>query len=230
MRRTLLLLLPALVMFAGCKPAEPEPKAAQAPPEPTPQEIRDVILQSLQPMREAVQGGAGITIEGKNQVLNDFRGLVNKNSATDNGREAIRLVGQNVEKLLGTARANEQWVALKGMIELYKVLNPGSPRYDRDEKRADLMMARPIVRVKGFMSPDGATSVFVEVEDANIPGKMVTYTVREGEEFHEQDVEGKVRAVLRFIRIIGNQQSIEIEYIPAKTTWVVLGPRALQGR
>jgi hypothetical protein len=90
------------------------------------------------------------------------------------------------------------------------------------------MMARPKVDVSGFLEADkNNLYVFLTVTDP-ITNKTESFKVREGEEFYEPidpNTKQKKSAILRLVRIIGDQQSVEILYIPASDTWVVPGPK-----
>jgi len=100
---------------------------------------------------------------------------------------------------------------------LYQVVEPGSDRFKKIEERADLMLARPDVHVRGFVQVENELYAFLEVLNLKTR-EVTTHKVREGEEFYD---------VLRLIRIVGNQQAVEILYIPANDTWTVQGPRQL---
>ncbi len=101
-------------------------------------------------------------------------------------------------------------------------------KYARLKERAELMMARPKVDVSGFLEADkNNLYVFLTVTDP-ITNKTESFKVREGEEFYEPidpNTKQKKSAILRLVRIIGDQQSVEILYIPASDTWVVPGPK-----
>jgi len=56
--------------------------------------------------------------------------------------------------------------------------------------------------------------VFFDITDANT-GKVESYKVREGEDFHE---------VLQLVRIIGRRDAAELLYKPVNQTWTVKAP------
>jgi hypothetical protein len=81
--------------------------------------------------------------------------------------------------------------------------------------------------VTGFVQTGGEVYTFLEVTDPESSAKE-TFKVREGEEFYRPAKIGSVpnnSEVLRLVRIIGNQQEVEIEYKLANFLWKVPGPR-----
>jgi hypothetical protein len=89
------------------------------------------------------------------------------------------------------------------------------------------MLARPKVEVTGFITVDNDLYTFVRVTE-KVTEKVETFKVREGEEFFEPvdpKTKQKKPAVLRLVRVIGDQQAVEFLYVPANDTWEVKGPR-----
>jgi hypothetical protein len=223
-------LLPLLVLLVlplgECgEGAPPPPAQPQAPPEPTAQEIRGELRNSIQPLMQASGPQAELPPAVRNEAVSAFNQVRAKHSAGVNAQEAFEQFTTEVESLISTARTNEAWGAVKGGIEVYKSLSPGSDRYTNLEQRADIMLARPSVRVGGFFGTGDATEIFMEVTDPQLQRQTQTYRVREGEEFHEKPTEQGPRPVLRVVRIIGNNAAVEIEYMPIQDTWTVQGPR-----
>ncbi len=113
----------------------------------------------------------------------------------------------------------------------YDVLRPGatSPdgKYARLLERANLMLSRPKVEVNGFLQAENDLYIFLAVTDTSTQ-KTENFKVREGEEFYEPidpQTNTKKNPQLRVVRVIGDQQSVELLYIPANETWVVPGPK-----
>ncbi len=151
--------------------------------------------------------------KGTEQAVTDLKGEKGRLTATENGRQALMMVQRDIEEWIKCARNEDRYRWVKEAIQLYKALEPGSECYASLERRADLMLARPNVSVKGFFEIDGDLYAFLSCKEAE-SGEVTQYRVREGEEFHE---------VLRLIRIIGDKQAVELLYIPANDTWVVQG-------
>lgn len=223
MRKFTPLIVALLIALVGCE--EPPPPPPEAPPEPTPAEIRTELSNSIQPLRQAAGPESTLLPTVKDEAVSAFHQVRSKHAGKENGQEALRMFASDVEQLISTARGNEAWMAAKGGIEIYKILNPGSDRYNALEQRADVMLARPTLRVSGFFGSGDATEIFVEVTDTQMDPPLKTYRVREGEEFHEKPTEHGLRPVVRVVRIIGNNSAVEFEYIPIQDTWTVQGPR-----
>jgi len=224
-------LLPAffvcLAILASCDREPPPPPAPEAPPPPTTEEIVSSLSGAIQALSSPAQGAPDIPIEVKNEAVSSVNQMRGRYGPTENGREAFEQFSRRLDGLIGGARENEAWVALKGLIQSYNALNPGSERYAHIEQRADTMIAMPIVNVRGFMTTNDVHNVNVEVFDRRAPGRSDSYWVREGEEFHDQEVEGRQRPVLRLLRIIGRNQAVEFEYLPVQHTWTVEGTRQI---
>jgi len=125
------------------------------------------------------------------------------------------------------AREAGRWRKVKVLCEVYKLIQPGSDRYAKLERDAELMLARPEVQVTGFVQTGAELYAFMEVKEP-VTGVKETFKVREGEEFYRPEKIGSQPnnvEVLRLVRIIGNQQEVEIEYKLANFLWKVPGPR-----
>jgi hypothetical protein len=208
------ILLPAAL--TGCtEPAPPPPPENQPPPPPTADEIYREIKPKIQPLWRAMGGGPKLTETDAEQVVNDLRPLKAKHTATENGQEALGRIEDDIADLVRQARDQEKWGTILGGIMAYEVLQPGNERFARLKERAELMSTIPAVFVRGFVRVEEEEYVFLEVIDSKA-NLSETYKVREQEEFHE---------VLRLVRIIGNNQKVEILYIPANYTFEVSGPR-----
>jgi len=212
----LLLLLLVVLLVPGCaEPPPPEPQKPELPPEPSPEQIRGELKNAVQVLWQPLDGGGGIGTDTRKQAVDNFRAQKGKVPSSDNGRKALSLIQRDIEELVRKGRKEERWQPVKGGIEIYKILQPGNDRYDKLEERADLMLKRPKAFLRGFFDVEGELYAFIEVEDGETKVRT-RYEVREGEEFH---------GILRLVRIVGNQQAIEVEYLPLHTTWEVKGPR-----
>lgn len=225
MYKSLPLFLVLSVVMMSCEKEPPPPAQPQAPPEPTAQELRNELRTALSGLNQASGPEAYMAASGKDAAVNAFNQAKAKVSPRLNGAEALRLVAADVDNLISTARKNEAWMAAKGGIEIFKSLNPGSDRYSNLEQRVDIMLARPRVEVTGFVNAGNATEIFVRVTDEQPVVQVQNYSVREGEEFHDKDTGNGLRPILKIVRIIGNNQEVEIEYIPIEDTWRVPGPK-----
>ncbi len=215
MRQSVIILLASLAMLAGCEAKKPEPPPAEVPPEPTPQEIFNNELQPiLSLLWGPLRGGPVYDDAQRAEAIAKLGPLKAKHSATENGRIALSNFTREIEALIREARNANRWRLVKGGCMAYAVMQPGSDRYQKLEERADLMLARPRVAIRGFFDTNGELYVFLEVTDP-VTGETTNYRVREGEEFH---------GVLRLVRIVGRNKAAEILYIPVNDTWEVLAP------
>ena len=228
MWRTLAGGLLAVLLVTGCGEKEPEQPVDAPPPPPTAQQIHGEFRQVLQVLDASVGSNVDLVEPQRMEVVNAFSQVRGQHSQSINGPEALQMVKRDVEGMISRARTAELWQTIKAGIEIYKSIDPANTRYAQLEERADLMNSRPTVEVMGFMTVDGVLNASLRVTDtlAADPRKQVqTYFVRESEEFHDQVKEGKPRPVLKLIRIIGNQQAVEVEFIPINDSWEIMGPR-----
>jgi hypothetical protein len=204
-----------IVTVAACKPEPPPPPPPEnlPPPEPTPEEHRQqtrMMLGAL--LQSGVPAPADDLIPG---VLSSLQGRKAQLSATENGRTSLGLTCQDIAEGIRVSKQEEQWRKLAALCRAFRVMEPDNTRYEKQREYADLMVKRPEITITGFMELDNELYVFVDLFDpAN--GQKTNYRVREGEEFNGN---------MRLIKIIGNQQSIEVEYLPLSYSWECLGPK-----
>lgn len=220
----LIVLLAAMVLPAcssGDKEATKEAdKKPAPPPEPTAEQIHGELRNSLQPLWNALQPRRGLSKPDRELALNNLRAVIGKYGNSEHGKEGIDKLASDLEALIKQAKNEERWHLTKGAIMAYAIIRPGDEKYKSTEKKAELLMARPIVLVRGFFNVEGSKNgeliAFLECKDLET-GKIKTEKVREGQDFYD----GK----LRLVRIIGNQQSVEVLYKAADSTWIVKGIR-----
>lgn len=217
MRRTIALLTVALSFVAGCKEEPPPPPPTNVPPEPTPEEIYSELKTAAQPILGALTQEF-MPPEARDAAISAVRASLSKHQAKENGRVAIAKFIPDVTDFVRQAREGKPHrprVEMAGVM-LYEVLKPGDDRYAKRKETLKLLLARPKVNVRGFIDSGGELIAFLEVIDADSTEKHM-YKIREGEEFHN---------VLKLIRIIGNKQAVEIEYLPLKDSFEVPGPKS----
>jgi hypothetical protein len=219
MRRYWLVLamIPLVLLAGGCKEDPPPPPPSEVPPEPTPEQIHSELRAACGPIFNAVPFAP--TVEARDAAVAALRGLVSRHQSTENGRIAIGRLSTDITTFIRTARDMDKpkkpGIELAGVM-LHEAVNPTDDRYAKRKETLKIMLAMPRVKVRGFMDAgNGETVVFLLVIDPDTREEKV-YKVREGEEFHE---------VLRLVRIIGNQQAVEIEYLPLGELYELLGPR-----
>ncbi|MCX8065048.1 MAG: hypothetical protein N3G21_07735 [Candidatus Hydrogenedentes bacterium] len=228
-----MIILTALISvnLSRAKPAPPPPPPQQEPPPPSPEQIMSELRSALQPLSNAVNTNTGLPPNQHEGILNNLRSVKAKYSSIENGKIAIGKVALEIDELIKKARDIQRWGLVKLGIMAYDVLRPGatSPdgKYARLLERANLMIARPKVEVNGFLQAENDIYIFLTVTDVTTQ-KTENFKVREGEEFYEPvDPQNKTKKSpqLRVVRVIGDQQSVELLYIPANETWIVPGPK-----
>lgn len=218
----------ALSFMTGCKPEPPPPPPEDLPPPPpSPEEHYNTMKGS---MGQLFSDG-GITPEEGAALVGAFNGTKMQMAASDNGRIALGMIQRDIEDTMKRSREASRWNKVKVCCELYKILQPGSDRYAKLERDAELMMARPQVLVTGFVRSGNDIYAFIETTNPQTKEKT-TFKIREGEEFYQPAMLGSqpnATNLLRLVRIIGDQQAVELEYKPVNFLWEAPGPRARQG-
>ncbi len=219
------LILVLLAVNACTPPPPPPPPTPPPPPPPTPEEEAAKARTAL----GSLLADAPLTGDraADAALVSSFNGVKSQLSATENGRQGLTIVQREIEDAMKKFRETGRWRKVKVLCEIYKIIQPGSDRYAKLERSAELMMARPQVMVTGFVQTGGDVYTFLEVTDPE-SGAKETFKVREGEEFYRPAKIGSLpnnSEALRLVRIIGNQQEVEIEYKLANFLWKVPGPR-----
>ena len=214
MLRFMLPLFLGLITLAGCAAKEEVKPEDAPPPPPTAEELYTKLRQPVEPMFSSVASGQPFSNAQRSAAVDGLRAAKAQIAAELNQAQASKKMEGDLEVMIKEAKTKENWRAVKGGIESYKIFKIGEKRYDDDEEYADLMLARPTAEIEGFFELDGETVVFFEITDANT-GKKESYKVREGEDFHE---------VLQLVRIIGRRDAAELMYKPVNQTWTVQAP------
>ena len=215
---TIILLFIVLpVMFTACQKPEPEPEPEPVqeapPPEPTPDvyqgQVKSLLGTLIIPGTPAPDDNM---IQG---IISQVQSKRSQLVLTENGIQGIALVTRDVDEGIRVAKEEERWKKVKALCMIYAALQPGNERYSSLLEQATTMMNRPQITVTGFVELDGELYAFLDLFDPKT-GETTSYRRREGEEFHD---------VMRIVRIVGNQQSVEVEYLPARFVWTIPGPR-----
>lgn len=203
--------------FTACQPPPPppppEPVVPEEPPEPTPDvyqgQVKSLLGTLLIPGTPAPPDDA---IQG---IISQVQTKRSQLALTENGVQAISLITRDVDESIRVTKEEERWKKVKALCMIYSALQPGNERYSSLLEQASMMMNRPEITVTGFVELDGELYAFLDLFDPKT-GEATSYRRREGEEFHD---------VMRIVRIVGNQQSVEVEYLPARYVWTLPGPR-----
>ena len=201
--RTIAIILPwAIILLAGCEQAAPEPEKPEEPPPPTAEEIYRDLRQPIAPLWQQ-----DITVAEATSIPNAFQTAYARHRSALNIDEARRRITNEVEQRVRETRRNKQARVLKGAVGVYKILEPGSTRFESHERWADLMIAQPNVAIRGFFSQGDTAYVMLTVIDPQT-GAQYPMQVREGDRFY--------RETLRLKEIIGNNAGIEVIYQPTQ--------------
>jgi hypothetical protein len=214
---TVLLLIGLTVVFAACQkpepPPPPPPTEPPPPPEPTPEQHHGQLMSvlgtlafpgTLAPPDDVIQG-----------IIDQVQSRRMQLAMSENGQAAIQMASRDVDEAIRIAKEEEKWKKVKALCMIYSALQPGNERYATLQEDATIMMNKPKITVTGFVELDGELYAFMDLFDPKT-GETTQYRRREGEEFHD---------VMRIVRIVGNQQSVEVEYLPARYIWTLPGPR-----
>ncbi len=206
--RPVVFLLAALVIAAsGCddcrerlKPPEPEPEPPQ-----TKEEVLAEIRPVIEPLRNSVRtGAASLPDADREQMMWNLRNAIVAHGDTEYGREALRELGYEIMDVAKRAGMLEHhWLVLT-CIDAIELLAMGSHLLDRLGERANVMLERPAVRVRGFLDDHEKSDTYVFLELINRRDGMVERVeARIGDEFHN----------LRLVDIIGRNRGVRLEYL-----------------
>ena len=203
-----------LLVIAACKPEPPPPPPTPPPPpEPTPEEYHQQLRSMMgNLLMSGIQAPDDALIP---DLLNQLQAKKLQLTATENGRQSLVMVTRDVEESIKVAREEERWRKVSALCRVFQVFQPDNTRFEKAREYADLMVKRPILTVTGFMELDNELYVFIDLFDPTT-GQTTAYRIREGEEFHGN---------MRLVKIIGNQYSIEVEYLPLNYSWECIGPK-----
>jgi len=193
------------LVLLGCAKEPPPPETPPPPPEPTPEEIAADIRKNLEPMERVFNGGGEYDISTKDAMIGALTTARSTNQVKENGRQAIAMVSHDIEEIVRKARDKRRWRMVLVAIEAYDALQPGGEKFNRIKELALLQVNRPKVQVQGFFEDKEANNqvyAFLEVFDP-ATGATSRVRVREGEEFNG----------LKFTRIVGDLQGVELEYL-----------------
>ncbi len=210
MRRWALRLTFALTLFAlplavtGCEEEEPE-TIVEEPPPPTPQEIAAQIMAEAQLLAPIPPKGATLPPGAGQAFLNQMRGIYTLHQATPEGQEALKEVGRKIDERLQAVEANELWDFVLVLCDVHMVFNPGSTRFDRSRQNAQVQLRKPKITLKGIYGDGGRVTAMM---DFYMPLTLETFKeeMRPGEEKHG----------MKFIKVIGNNSGVEMEYLETR--------------
>lgn len=203
----LFLLLVVCVVLAGCEKKEEAPPPPPPPPEPSADEIAAKVRPALDPLKSPPI--ADEAIKPMLDKLTEFSKTYSTAVPTKlNGPDGVAKIAQEITEIIDGAKDVKRWKLVLAGISAYEAVRPSDTKWSRLKELATLQNGKPKVALRGFFTDQasgGQIYAFLEVTD---PETQVTeqWRAREGEEAHK----------LRFVRIIGNQEGVTLEYLPIK--------------
>lgn len=201
----MLLLLMLLPLVAGCKeepPPPPPPPPMPPPPPPTPEEIEAEIMEGVNAMFTMIWNADGITTqEAKDELTGRLKQAVQKHQGTDWGRRGTTRVANFFERKIKEAYDKQKYDLTFFVCDILEAMQPDNTVMKRYREMAYDQKTRPVVNITGVYAQDGETIWFMDVF-LPATGRTENVRVREGEEFHG----------LRFVRTIGANSGVELEY------------------
>lgn len=198
----------------GCGEREPEVSdEPPPPPPPTPQQIADKIMTDLQLNDPLPAPGATMSKQASSNFLSTVKSAKTRNSASQDGKQALQIVSQKLDSRLRALEDNQLWEHVLTFCDAHLVLNPDSRKFDRTREKAVAELKKPRVTIGGFFH-DGKTGQTVVFVDFYLPTDKESHQekVRVGEEFYG----------LRLVAIIGNNQGVTMEYLETGQAFDIL--------
>lgn len=195
-----------LVALTACN-VPPPPAAPGAKPIP---KDKEAVLAEMRPLLSPYRAilanptGPGLPDSQRADTLAAIRTAQAEYGQEEYAQAAMRELGQEIAALAIQAKDQERWRLVEALIDVYEVLNLQSYLLDSLDRRAELILAKPKVVVKGFME-DGKTgqwSVFMEVTDRNAK-KSEKVVKQVGDVFNN----------LKLREIVGDNNAIKLEYL-----------------
>ena len=198
-----------VVVFSGCenfkkKVAPPPPPSEPVGPQ-TKQEVYALISPSINPLRNALaQNALTLSDFDREQLMTSLRNAIVNYGSLSFGKEAINELGYEIMEIARQASQLNRYKLVLISIDAIELLSMESQLLKRLGERADVILERPVVQVHGFLDDHekGDTYAFLDIINTRT-GKVEKMEVRPGEEFNN----------LRFVRILGNNKGILLEYL-----------------
>ncbi|MFP4500258.1 MAG: hypothetical protein ACLFTT_04595 [Candidatus Hydrogenedentota bacterium] len=219
MTRALALSLVAILAIVGCN-SEPEPEpepVEEEPPEPTADEIFNELYGTVKVLWRPFDGPP-LDEQTVDQAEQELKSAYSKHKQQDHEHlgDAVDQLRRRLEDLISKADDTGRYLVVKGGIKAYYALTPGSTRYDKLDHRADVLLARPRVKVVGFTTVEDDTFILFRVRDTETD-EVTMEKVRVGEKFQNYPI--------RVEEIIGANQRVRLNYLPINEDWVKATPK-----
>ena len=207
MLRNTVLVIALLVICGGCRELLRDPAPpADAPEGPsTKEEVLAEIRPMITPIRNTAMGvGTGVSEAERYVIMANLRDAVMRYGDKDFGREALRELGYELQELAKRASAIERYRLVLICIDAAEMLEVDSQLLKRLGTKADVMLDKPTIRVKGFIDDIEKNQTYIFIEMINHrSGTVERMEAREGDEFND----------LRLVRILGRNKAVLFEYL-----------------
>jgi hypothetical protein len=203
----LLMTVTALFVFGGCrellKKEPPPPQETQGPK--TKEEVLVQIRPIIAPIRDTILGANTVVSEtDRHLIMLGLQGAIVQYGNTDYGKEALRELGYEVQGMAKDASSSERYQLVLLCVDIVELLSMESQLLERLGAKADVMLDKPQVVVKGFVDDveKGQLYTFLEIINRRT-GAVERLEAREGDEFGN----------LKLVRILGRNKAVIFEYL-----------------
>ncbi|NLV43094.1 MAG: hypothetical protein GXY07_01190 [Candidatus Hydrogenedentes bacterium] len=202
-RKVMIILL--LLACSGCKDMlRKEPP----PPPPTGPQSKEEVLAAVNPiiapLRTTISGGPVISETERYTMMTGLRDAIMQYGSTEFGRQAFRDLAYEVQDIAKQASAIEKYRLVLICVDVTELLSVESHLLKRLGQKADVMLDKPKVQVKGFIDDIEKKQTYIFIEIINHrKGTLERMEAREGDEFND----------LRVVRILGRNQAVLFEYL-----------------
>lgn len=194
-----------LLACSGCKDMlRKEPP----PPPPTGPQSKEEVLAAVNPiiapLRTTISGGPVISETERYTMMTGLRDAIMQYGSTEFGRQAFRDLAYEVQDIAKQASAIEKYRLVLICVDVTELLSVESHLLKRLGQKADVMLDKPKVQVKGFIDDIEKKQTYIFIEIINHrKGTLERMEAREGDEFND----------LRVVRILGRNQAVLFEYL-----------------
>lgn len=197
-----------LIAFSGCENFKKAMAPPPPPPEPvgpqTKEEVYALISPTINPLRNAIIPNAPMLSDfEREQVMTGLRNANVNYGSLSFGQEALKELGYEIMEIARKANQESNYKLVMTCIDAIELLSMESQLLKRLGERADVILERPLVRVRGFLDDHekGDTYAFLDIVNSKT-GEVEKMQARPGDEFNN----------LKFVRILGNNSGILFEY------------------
>jgi hypothetical protein len=178
------------------------------PPPPTGPQSKEEVLAAVNPiiapLRTTISGGPVISETERYTMMTGLRDAIMQYGSTEFGRQAFRDLAYEVQDIAKQASAIEKYRLVLICVDVTELLSVESHLLKRLGQKADVMLDKPKVQVKGFIDDIEKKQTYIFIEIINHrKGTLERMEAREGDEFND----------LRVVRILGRNQAVLFEYL-----------------